>query len=124
MYSSLKFGLHHKGDKQNKKQFFLVRWYYTYYYFFGACCVGAELTYMVAFAKYFNPKGIFFYPFTHSQVFWFFFFFCCVKNLVNLVQLMSASKIIAKNDAKQWNIKNVVDFDADEFDKEGKEKDE
>ena len=111
MYSSLKFGLHHKETKQNKKQFFLVRWYYSNYYFFGACCVGAEITYMVAFAKAFNPKGIFFYPFTHDQIFYLPLFFCCVKNLVNAVQLFSASKIIAKEDAEEWNRKNIKDWE-------------
>jgi len=116
MYSALKIGAHHKSNENQKRQFFLVRWYYTSYPFFACCCVGAELTYMVAFAMKFNPIGVFFYPFTHLQAFWIFAPFCAVKNLVNLVQLASAAWTIAEADKEEWNLKNVEGYELGEQD--------
>ncbi|GMI24061.1 hypothetical protein TeGR_g13053, partial [Tetraparma gracilis] len=91
-------------------QFFIVRWYYQNYYFFGACCIGAEMTYMLAFAMFFNPVGVFWYPLQHNQAFYVFLPFCACKNVVNFFQLCSASKEIARSDAFDWNEANIKGY--------------
>ena len=47
---------HHKTTSTSQN--ILLRTYYGNYPFFGYCCVGTELTYIVAYVLYFNPNFV------------------------------------------------------------------
>jgi CDP-diacylglycerol--inositol 3-phosphatidyltransferase len=107
MTSALLLEKHHKSEEGNKDKFFLVRWFYSHYPFFGYLCVGAELTYVLLYVTKYMP------PSETRSVFIFFLNYICkpacvMKNIVNVAQLMSASKDIARKDAAEWNKNNKV----------------
>ncbi|KAG7353269.1 CDP-alcohol phosphatidyltransferase [Nitzschia inconspicua] len=101
MYSTSALGKHHKSEDGNEGRHFLVRWFYKYYFFFGYLCVGAEFTYVIAYALQFTQnttihsllKGILCLVIPG----------CFMKQLVNVMQLASACYAVAQYDAEVKN---------------------
>lgn len=102
MYSTAALGKHHKSEDGNEGRHFLVRWFYKYYYFFGYLCVGAEFTYVIAYAIQFTVKGHWLYS-TLMLALWVAIPGCFLKQIVNVMQLASACFAVAQHDADTKN---------------------
>ena len=97
MYSTTALGRHHKSEDGNEGRNFLVRWFYKYYYFFGYLCVGAEFTYVIAYALQYTGDC-----WCHPLLKCLLYAFlpgCVLKQAVNVMQLASACYAVAENDA-------------------------
>lgn len=98
MFSSAILGAHHKGDDANSERNFIVRLYYGWYLFFGYLCVGTEVVYIIAYVTQFTEDMI-----CHAYlkaVLFACFPGCLLKQLVNVIQLLSACYAVAQKDAK------------------------
>jgi len=120
MYSTLLE--HRKSHKDaSKSGLFIVNFYYTHYWFFGYCCVGAELMYLALYLLHVpryqhHPAlpidGNFLASITGASGFrgplsltslvallcfpgW------AIKQIVNVVQLCSAARIIVEHETKK-----------------------
>lgn len=112
MYSTIAIGSiqqHHKSIDGNKDKNIIVQWYYKYYWFFGYLCVGAELTYVLLYAKLqfeyeqqqqqsISQFWLLVYRFSVALL------IVCIpgmiaKQIVNVAQLLSSCYAIAKYDA-------------------------
>jgi len=108
MYSSslVKDGAHHKSEEGNAGRHFLVQWFYKYYWFFGYLCVGAEFTYICLYMTQHAPTDGLVYKGALCLL------YACIpgcaaKQVVNLMQLLSACHVVAEHDAKERNKKLV-----------------
>lgn len=106
MYSSslVKDGAHHKSEEGNAGRHFLVQWFYKYYWFFGYLCVGAEFTYICLYMTQHAPTDGLVYKGALCLL------YACIpgcaaKQVVNLMQLLSACHVVAEHDAKERNKK-------------------
>lgn len=109
MYSTAALGKHHKSEDGNEGRHFLVRWFYKYYYFFGYLCVGAEFTYILAYALLFTKEDegsstpsttMMTMHAILTTILWLVIPGCFLKQLVNLMQLFSACYAVAQYDAE------------------------
>ena len=102
MYSTASLQIHHKSKEGNPGRFFLVRWYYDIYPFFGYCCIGAEVTYIVLYAKSYVVDGTFLSGLAkvllHVCIPG-----CAIKQVVNVFQLTTSCNAVAAHDAKVRN---------------------
>jgi CDP-diacylglycerol--inositol 3-phosphatidyltransferase len=97
--------VHHKSDVCNKDKNFLVRWFYKYYYFFGYLCVGTEFTYILLYIQlHLHP----YHPIASKLHILLLVCIpgCCMKQLVNVAQLVSSFYSIAQHDADIANNHN------------------
>jgi len=101
MYSTCSLGKHHKSVDGNEGRSFLVRWFYRYYFFFGYLCVGAEFTYVLAYAMQFTTN-YWIHPILKMAL-WLVIPGCFLKQLVNTMQLTSACYAVAAYDAEIKN---------------------
>eukprot|EP00537_Pseudo-nitzschia_pungens_P014737 CAMPEP_0172401486 /NCGR_PEP_ID=MMETSP1061-20121228/50434_1 /TAXON_ID=37318 /ORGANISM="Pseudo-nitzschia pungens, Strain cf. pungens" /LENGTH=220 /DNA_ID=CAMNT_0013135137 /DNA_START=84 /DNA_END=746 /DNA_ORIENTATION=- len=101
MYSTSCSGMHHKSEDGNEGRHFLVRWFYKYYFFFGYLCVGAEFTYVLAYAIQFTGNH-WIHPILKTAM-WLVVPGCFLKQLVNVMQLASACYAVAEMDAEMKN---------------------
>jgi len=99
MYSTSALGKHHKSEDGNEGRHFLVRWFYKYYYFFGYLCVGAEFTYIIAYAIQFTTEESVIHAIL-KLILWAVIPGCFLKQLVNVMQLASACYAVAQYDAE------------------------
>merc|ERR1712039_258478 len=95
--------MHHKAKESLEHRNILLRWYYGVYPLFGYCCVGTEVFYILLLALSYAPTaaltlvGV---TVTLETFTWFACFPACViKNIVNVLQLSSATMAIAELDA-------------------------
>jgi CDP-diacylglycerol--inositol 3-phosphatidyltransferase len=103
MYSTSALGKHHKSDEGNQGRHFLVRWFYKYYYFFGYLCVGAEFTYVIAYALPFTQDYDSSIHNLLTGILWAVIPGCVMKQFVNISQLSSACYAVAQYDADTKN---------------------
>ena len=75
-----------------------MRWFYKYYFFFGYLCVGAEFTYVIAYVIQFTSDH-WIHPLLKALL-WAVAPGCFLKQLVNIMQLMSACYAVAEYDAE------------------------
>lgn len=101
MYSTSSLGKHHKSEDGNEGRHCLVRWFYKYYFFFGYLCVGAELTYVLAYVMQFTTDH-WIHPALKAGL-WVVTPACFLKQLVNAMQLTSSCYAVAARDAELKN---------------------
>ena len=94
---------HHKSKESLLHRNALLQWYYSIYPLFGYCCVGTELFYVLLYLLHFYQHQ------NITNLCWYGCFPACImKQLVNVVQLASASYAIASMDAEKANeTKNI-----------------
>lgn len=113
MHAALSLGVHHKSDQGNQQNHFLVQWFYKYYYFFGYLCVGAEFTYLLLYARERMVVAALAaagrndsVAFWQRAIDWALVVTvpgCLAKQAVNVMQLVSVCRQIARKDAEQAN---------------------
>lgn len=85
---------HHKSKGALEARSSLLQWYYSVYPLFGYCCVGCELFYVLLYVNHHFPNPML------ADVCWYGCLPACViKNIINVVQLADAARIIAGRDA-------------------------
>jgi len=119
MHAALSLGVHHKSDQGNQQNHFLVQWFYKYYYFFGYLCVGAEFTYLLLYARQRivvaalaaaaagRNDSMAFWQQTIDSALVVTVPGCLAKQAVNVMQLISACRQIARKDAEQANYDKI-----------------
>lgn len=99
--------VHHKAEETLQNRNLLLRLYYGIYPFFGYCCVGTEVFYILLLGLSYAPRAATTLPIpgqdpltvTLSGFTWYACFPACViKNIVNVMQLTSATVAIAELD--------------------------
>jgi CDP-diacylglycerol--inositol 3-phosphatidyltransferase len=92
---------HHKSDEALVDRNVFLRWYYGIYPLFGYCCVGTEVFYVCLYVLHFYTN-----PLLRQICYFGCLPACIMKQLVNVVQLISASYAIAEQDAHDFNENN------------------
>ena len=90
---------HHKSKEALAHRNSLLQWYYSIYPLFGYCCVGTEMFYILLYVLHHYPhetiESICYYGCLPA---------CILKQIVNVIQLLSAADAIASKDAKDKNV--------------------
>jgi len=86
---------HHKSKEALKHRNPLLQWYYSIYPFFGYCCVGTEFYYILLYVYKFYRV-----PWIYQILAYGCFPACVLKQVVNVIQLISAADAIAEVDAR------------------------
>lgn len=89
---------HHKSKEALETRSSLLQWYYSIYPLFGYCCVGCELFYVLLYVTYHFPN-----PHLSTLCWYGCLPACVIKNIINVVQLSDAARIIAGRDAATHN---------------------
>mmetsp|Transcript_28332 Transcript_28332/g.27154 ORF Transcript_28332/g.27154 Transcript_28332/m.27154 type:complete len:212 (-) Transcript_28332:263-898(-) len=88
----------HKSTEALQHRNQILRWYYSIYPLFGYCCVGTECFYILLYINHHYHSGV-----LENICFYFCFPACILKQVVNVIQLSSATYAIAGEDAKKLN---------------------
>jgi CDP-diacylglycerol--inositol 3-phosphatidyltransferase len=87
---------HHKSKEALEHRNPILQWYYSIYPLFGYCCVGTEFFYILLYVLHHYPHK------TIEQVCFYGCLPACVlKQVVNVIQLVSAADAIAAKDAAE-----------------------
>eukprot|EP01038_Epipyxis_sp_PR26KG_P008226 gene8226-11132_t len=89
---------HHKSKEALEHRNPILKWYYSIYPLFGYCCVGTEVFYILLYIIHFQPNNL-----LEKICFYFCLPACILKQLVNVIQLLSAADAIAETDTKKDN---------------------
>ena len=85
---------HHKSKEALAHRNPLLQWYYSIYPLFGYCCVGTEMFYILLYVLHHYPHDI-----MESVCYYGCLPACILKQIVNVIQLLSAADAIASKDA-------------------------
>jgi len=88
---------HHKSEESLAHRNPILRWYYSIYPLFGYCCVGTECFYILLYVLHFYPNNL-----LHQLCFFGCLPACVLKQIVNVIQLLSAADAIAQTDIKKY----------------------
>jgi CDP-diacylglycerol--inositol 3-phosphatidyltransferase len=93
---------HHKSAGALEERNSILKWYYSIYPLFGYCCVGAEMFYVLLYASFYFPSQT-----VDVLCFYVSLPACVIKNIINIVQLCDAAKILASRDASAFNAEHI-----------------
>eukprot|EP01035_Chromulina_nebulosa_P025467 gene25468-33236_t len=89
---------HHKSKEALEHRNPILKWYYSVYILFGYCCVGTEIFYVLLYVlKHVEV------PLLHQICFYGCLPACVLKQIVNVIQLLSAADAIAQIDCTDKN---------------------
>lgn len=98
MYSTATAGGHHKSAEALAQRNFVLRIYYASYPLFAYLCVSAELTYVALYIGYFRPQAAIYGIRLDVLNRLILLPGCVVKQIVNVAQLASAARELARRD--------------------------